>query len=91
MNSLSNEHNLALLRATEQLIEDDQSGLPIGRITAIVGAARDQILAGYEALGLDVEPPADFVRTVMELTRQDVHLMRVRAPGDDADFVATGA
>jgi hypothetical protein len=75
MNSVSNDYTAALLRATEDLIEHDTSGLQIGQLSRAVTAARDQILSGYRLLDLELPPPAEFVRVVIDLASQDIALM----------------
>jgi hypothetical protein len=89
MNSSSNDHALALRRATEDLIEADESGLPIGRLAAAVAAARDQVLGGYRMLGIALPPPAEYVRTVIDLARKDIHAMRVPTPREDPNPLAS--
>jgi hypothetical protein len=88
MISVSNDHTLALMRATDDLIETDTSGLPIGRLAAIVAAGRDQVLSGCETLGTEVGTPAEYVRIVMELARQDINLMRVPGQREEPDALA---
>lgn len=70
------QHRTDLAIALEQLIAADQSGLSEDRLIAAVSGARTQVLSGYRLLGVDVPPPTEYVRIIIELASKDIHMMR---------------